>query len=254
MSFVLEICAGSVASCIAAEEGGANRIELCDNLLEGGTTPSYATIAVAREKVKIDLYPIIRPRGGDFLYSDLEFEVMKKDVTLCKQLGCNGVVIGILTPDGRVDKKRCKELVDLAWPMGVTFHRAFDMTDNPFEALEDIIDIGCERILTSGARNTAVEGATLLKDLVERANDRIAVMAGSGVRANNIADLVKSTGVTEYHTTAKAYEESGMVYRNPNVSMGGIPGVPEYGISQTQRQEVLLIRERGEKALQEINP
>lgn len=249
MSFTLEICAASVASCIAAEKGGANRIELCDNLLEGGTTPSYATIALAREKVKIDLFPIIRPRGGDFLYSDLEFEVMKKDIELCKQLGCNGVVIGILTPDGRVDKQRCKILTSLAWPMGVTFHRAFDMTDNPFEALEDIIAIGCERILTSGARNTALEGAALLKDLVARANDRIAIMAGAGVRANNIAQLITATGVTEYHTSAKAYEESKMVYRNPNVSMGGIPGVPEYGISVTQQKEVALIREIGEKTL-----
>ncbi|HVI45696.1 MAG TPA: copper homeostasis protein CutC [Chitinophaga sp.] len=252
MSFTLEICAASVASCIAAEKGGANRIELCDNLLEGGTTPSYATIAVAREKVKIDIYPIIRPRGGDFLYSDLEFEVMKRDIQMCKQLGCNGVVIGILTPDGRVDKKRCKELVDLAWPLGVTFHRAFDMTDNPFEALEDIISIGCERILTSGARNTAVEGAELLKDLVIRANDRIAIMAGSGVRANNIATLIKTTDVREFHTSAKAYEDSHMVYRNPNVSMGGIPGVPEYGISQTQQSEVLLIRETAEKTLHDL--
>ncbi|WP_143305254.1 copper homeostasis protein CutC [Chitinophaga vietnamensis] len=249
MKISLEICAASVASCIAAEEGGANRIELCDNLLEGGTTPSYATIAIAREKVKIDLYPIIRPRGGDFLYSDLEFEVMKKDVELCKQLGCNGVVIGILTADGRVDKARCKALVDTAWPMGVTFHRAFDMTDNPFEALEDIISIGCERILSSGCRNTALEGASLLKELVIRANDRIAIMAGSGVRSTNIAELVKTTGVTEYHTTAKAYVDSQMQYRNPNVSMGGIPGVPEYGISLTQKNEVLLIREIAEKAL-----
>ncbi|MCW3463617.1 copper homeostasis protein CutC [Chitinophaga nivalis] len=252
MSFILEICAGSVASCIAAAAGGANRIELCDNLLEGGTTPSYATIAVAREKVNIDLYPIIRPRGGDFLYTDLEFEIMKKDIEICKQLGCNGVVIGMLTAEGRVDKQRCKELVKLAWPMGVTFHRAFDMTDNPFEALEDIIETGCERILTSGARNTAVEGASLLKDLFLRADDRIAIMAGSGVRANNIAQLVKTTGLSEFHTTAKAYEDSAMVYRNPNVSMGGIPGVPEYGISLTQEKEVLLIRELGEKALHEI--
>lgn len=249
MSFTLEICAASLASCIAAAEGGANRIELCDNLLEGGTTPSYATIALAREKVKIDLYPIIRPRGGDFLYSDLEFEVMKKDIELCKQLGCNGVVIGILLPNGRVDQERCRILTQLAWPMGVTFHRAFDMTDNPFEALEDIISIGCERILTSGARNTAVEGAALLKDLLERANDRIAIMAGSGVRATNIAQLIQTTGITEFHTTAKAYEESKMVYRNPNVSMGGIPGVPEYGISVTQKKEVALIREIGEKTL-----
>jgi copper homeostasis protein len=247
--FTLEICAASVASCIAAEDGGANRIELCDNLLEGGTTPSYGTIAVARDKVKIDLYPIIRPRGGDFLYTDLEFEVMIKDIERCKQLGCNGVVIGILTPDGRVDKQRCKLLTELAWPMGVTFHRAFDMTDNPFEALEDIISIGCERILTSGSRNTALEGAPLLKDLLERANDRIAIMAGSGVRSGNIAQLIKATGIIEYHTTAKAYEESKMIYRNPNVSMGGIPGVPEYGISVSQKKEVALIREIAEKTL-----
>ncbi|MBV7531153.1 copper homeostasis protein CutC [Chitinophaga sp. sic0106] len=245
----LEICAGSVTSCIAAEKGGASRIELCDNLLEGGTTPSYGTIALAREKVKIDLYPIIRPRGGDFLYSDIEFDTMKRDVLLCKQLGCNGVVIGILTPNGKVDKARCKELVDLAWPMGVTFHRAFDMTDNPFEALEDIISIGCERILTSGCRNTAMEGAELLKELVERADDRIAIMAGSGVRSTNIDTLVKTTGVTEFHTSAKAYTDSKMEYRNPNVSMGGIPGVPEYGISESQESEVRLIREIAEKAL-----
>ncbi|MFY0254875.1 copper homeostasis protein CutC [Chitinophaga sp. 30R24] len=249
MAFILEICAASVASCIAAAEGGANRIELCDNLLEGGTTPSYGTIAIAREKVDIDLYPIIRPRGGDFLYSDLEFEVMVKDIERCKQLGCNGVVTGILTANGRIDKQRCKILTALAAPMGVTFHRAFDMTDNPFEALEDIIATGFERILTSGARNTALEGTSLLKDLLIRANDRIAIMAGSGVRSTNIAQLIKATGITEYHTTAKAYEESKMEYRNPNVSMGGIPGVPEYGISVTQQQEVALIREIGEKTL-----
>jgi copper homeostasis protein len=237
----LEICAASVASCIAAEEGGAQRIELCDNLLEGGTTPSYATIATAREKVKIDLYPIIRPRGGDFLYDDLEFILMQKDIKLCKSLGCNGVVIGLLTADGKVDVPRTTALVKLAWPMGVTFHRAFDMTEDPLQALEDIIETGCERILTSGQRNTAIEGIPLLKTLVEKAEGRIAIMVGSGVRAHNIAELVKETGATEFHTTAKAYEESGMQYRNPNVSMGGIPGVPEYGISKTQVSEVKKI-------------
>ncbi|RFS24842.1 copper homeostasis protein CutC [Chitinophaga silvatica] len=249
MAFTLEICAGSVASCLAAQNGGANRIELCDNLLEGGTTPSYGTIALAREKTQIALYPIIRPRGGDFLYSDLEFETMIKDIELCKQLGCNGVVAGILTADGRVDKVRCKVLTTVAAPLKVTFHRAFDMTDNPFEALEDIIALGFERILTSGGRNTALEGATLLKDLLIRANDRIAIMAGSGVRSGNIEQLIKSTGITEYHTSAKAYEDSKMVYRNPNISMGGIPGVPEYGISETQQKEVALIREIAEKTL-----
>lgn len=252
MNITLEICAGAVGSCIAAQEGGAQRIELCDNLLEGGTTPSYATIAVAREKVQIALYPIIRPRGGDFLYDALEFEVMQRDITVCRQLGCDGVVIGILTPAGRVDKERCKKLVDLAWPMGVTFHRAFDMTADPLQALEDIIDIGCERILTSGQRNTAVEGAPLLKTLVQASQGRIAIMVGSGVRSYNIAALVKETGATEYHTTAKAYVESGMQYRNPNVSMGGIPGVPEYGISLTQAAEVAQIKAAAEKAYTEM--
>lgn len=245
----LEICAASLASCIAAEEGGADRIELCDNLLEGGTTPSYATIALAREKVKIALYPIIRPRGGDFLYTALEFQIMQKDITLCKQLGCDGVVTGLLTADGKIDKTRTRALVELAWPMGVTFHRAFDMTDDALQALEDVIKTGCERILTSGQRNTAPEGAALIATLVEKAAGRIAIMAGSGVRANNVAALVSASHATEYHTTAKDYIDSGMQFRNPNVSMGGIPGVPEYGIAVTQAAQVQLIREEAERAL-----
>ncbi|WP_343701611.1 copper homeostasis protein CutC [Chitinophaga sp.] len=245
----LEICAASLASCIAAEEGGADRIELCDNLLEGGTTPSYATIALAREKVKIALYPIIRPRGGDFLYDDMEFAIMQKDIALCKDLGCDGVVIGLLTADGKVDKVRTRVLVELAWPMGVTFHRAFDMTDDAFQALEDIIETGCERILTSGQRNTAPEGAELIQQLVEKAAGRIAIMAGSGVRAGNVAALAAATKAQEYHTTAKDYIDSRMQFRNPNVSMGGIPGVPEYGIAVTQATQVKLIREEAEKGL-----
>lgn len=245
----LEICAASLASCLAAEEGGADRIELCDNLLEGGTTPSYATIALAREKVKIALYPIIRPRGGDFLYDELEYAVMRKDIECCKALGCDGVVIGLLTADGKVDKERTRALVQLAWPMGVTFHRAFDMTDDPLQALEDIIDTGCERILTSGQRNTAQEGAPLIAELVTKAAGRIAIMAGSGVRATNVGDLAAATQAREYHTTAKDYIDSRMQFRNPNVSMGGIPGVPEYGIAVTQTAQVKLIREEAEKAL-----
>ena len=245
----LEICAASVASCTAAQEGGADRIELCDNLLEGGTTPGYATILTAREKVSIALYPIIRPRGGDFLYDETEFSIMKKDIQLCKQAGCDGVVIGLLTPAGKVDKERTRELVELAWPMGVTFHRAFDMTDDPFEALEDIISTGCERILTSGQRNTAPEGAALIAQLVNKAAGRISIMAGSGVREHNIAELVRTSGATEFHTTAKAYIDSRMVYRNPDVSMGGIPGVPEYGIAVTQAEQVKRIRQEAEAVL-----
>lgn len=253
MNITLEICANSLASAIAAQQGGAQRVELCDNLLEGGTTPSYATIALAREQLHIDLYPIIRPRGGDFLYDAQEFALMEKDIALCKQLGCNGVVTGLLTADGRIDKARTSALVELAWPMGVTFHRAFDMTADPVQALEDIIETGCERVLTSGQRNTAEEGAALLAQLVQQADGRIAIMVGSGVRAHNIAALVKSTGAREFHTTAKAYVESGMTYRNLNVSMGGIPGVPEYGIALTQASEVKKIRELAVQALQERN-
>jgi copper homeostasis protein len=247
----LEICAASVASCIAAQEGGASRIELCDNLLEGGTTPGYGTIALAREKVDIDIYPIIRPRGGDFLYDDLEFSIMQQDVAVCKKLGCNGIVIGLLTADGKVDVPRTKLLVEQAWPMGVTFHRAFDMTDDPIQALEDVISTGCERILTSGQRNTAMEGVDLLRQLIQLADERIVIMPGSGVRSNNIAALVKETGATQFHTTARSYIESGMVYRNPHVSMGGIQGVPEYGISVTQASDVKLILELARQAVAE---
>lgn len=245
----LEICATSLASCKAAQEGGADRIELCDNLLEGGTTPSYATIKLAREAVNIALYPIIRPRGGDFLYDDQEFAIMKEDIKVCKQLGCDGVVIGLLTADGNVDQARTRELVELAGPMGVTFHRAFDMTSDPLQALEDVIATGCERILTSGQRNTAMEGAELIAALVKKAAGRIRIMAGSGLRDHNAAALAAATRAKEFHTTAKEYEDSRMQYRNPNVSMGGIPGVPEYGIAVTKAATVKRIREEAEKGL-----
>jgi copper homeostasis protein len=216
---ILEICANSVASAIAAREGGADRVELCDNLWEGGTTPSYATIFKARELLQIDVYPIIRPRGGDFLYTDLEFELMKKDILLCKEAGCDGVVIGILTADGKTDVKRTQQLVSLAWPMGVTFHRAFDMTADPFEALEDIIQAGCERILTSGQKNTAPEGAALISQLITKADDRIIIMAGAGVREHNIADLVRQTKAVEYHTTAQKIIPTKMKFHSP-ITMG----------------------------------
>ncbi|RPD42700.1 copper homeostasis protein CutC [Chitinophaga barathri] len=248
----LEICATSLASCKAAQEGGADRIELCDNLLEGGTTPSYAMIKLARETVSIALYPIIRPRGGDFLYDEEEFAIMKEDIRVCKELGCDGVVIGLLTAEGKVDKTRTGELVELAKPMGVTFHRAFDMTEDPLQALEDIISTGCERILTSGQRNTALEGAELIATLAGKAAGRIRIMAGSGLRDHNAAALASATQAREFHTTAKEYEDSRMIYRNPNVSMGGIPGVPEYGIAVTRAAVVRRIREEAEKALNNL--
>lgn len=210
----LEIIGFNIESCIAAQIAGAHRIELCDNPSEGGTTPSYGFIKEAREKLSIELYVMIRPRGGDFLYSDEEFAIMKADIDICKQLGCDGVVLGLLKKDGNIDKIRCKELVVQAYPLGVTFHRAFDRTIDPFSALEDIIEIGCERILTSGQQPKAVDGITIIKDLIAKADGRIIIMPGSGVNAGNIISLAEKTSATEFHSSASIYEESKMEYQN----------------------------------------
>ena len=214
MIFSLEVIGFNFESCVAAQAAGAHRIELCDNPGDGGTTPSYGFIKAAREILSIELYPIVRPRGGDFLYSAAEFEIMKTDVQLCKELGCDGVVIGMLQADGSVDKQRCKQLVDIAYPLGVTFHRAFDRVSDPFKALEDIIETGCERILTSGQKPTAGEGAEMIKALIEQADDRIIIMPGSGVRSGNIVDIATQTGATEFHTSARIFTESKMKFIN----------------------------------------
>lgn len=235
----LEICANGVSSAVAAQEGGAIRVELCDNLGEGGTTPSYGQIALARKLLHIQLYPIIRPRGGDFLYTDLEFEVMKADIRECVKLGCDGVVIGILKADGQIDIARCAELVALAKPMGVTFHRAFDVCADPFRALEDINMIGCERILTSGCRQTAVQGATLITQIVRQAASRIEIMPGSGINENNVAALVRQTGATVFHTTAKNMFNSEMRYQNPDVSFSA----NDLALERTDRLKVKMILE-----------
>jgi copper homeostasis protein len=212
--FKLEVIGFNIESCILAQTTGAHRIELCDNPGEGGTTPSYGFIKAARENLQIELYPIIRPRGGDFLYGDAEFEVMKDDVKTCKELGCDGVVIGILNADGTVDKRRCKELVKIAYPLGVTFHRAFDRVKDAAQALEDVIEIGCERILTSGLVPNALDGAETLAALIKQADERIIIMPGSGVRADNIIELAKKTGAVEFHTSARMNIDSKMDYKN----------------------------------------
>ncbi|HWB90671.1 MAG TPA: copper homeostasis protein CutC [Puia sp.] len=214
MNYRLEICAFNLDSALIAQQAGADRIEFCAGPAEGGTTPSAGAIRTAREKLRIALYPIIRPRGGDFLYSDEEFRSMIRDVEYCKQVGCNGVVLGILQADGSVDKARCARLVEVAYPLGVTFHRAFDWSSNPFEAMETIIGIGCERILTSGQRPTAPEGVELLDQLVREADERITIMPGSGVRAGNIAMLAEKTGASEFHTSARIFKASAMQYVN----------------------------------------
>ena len=214
MIFKLEVIGFNIESCIIAQSAGAHRIELCDNTAEGGTTPSYGFIKAAREKLQISLFPIIRPRGGDFFYSDAEFEVMKTDVRICKELGCDGVVIGMLQADGSVDKARCSKLVEIAYPMGVTFHRAFDRVNDAAQALEDIIGTGCERVLTSGLYPTALEGALTIADLIKQADERIIIMPGSGVRAGNIIELAKKTGAVEFHTSASMKLNSKMNFTN----------------------------------------
>jgi len=217
MDFILEVIAFTIESALIADRSGAHRIELCDNPGDGGTTASHAMIELARKKTIIQLFPIIRPRGGDFLYSDEEFVIMQKDILWCKQNGCDGVVIGMLKEDGIVDRKRTAKLVELAYPMSVTFHRAFDRVLDPFQSLEDIIEIGCERILTSGKKPTAIEGSFLLKQLVEQSDERIIIMPGSGVRANNILEIAKQTGAREFHSSARTDQPSRMEYQNPEL-------------------------------------
>ena len=211
----LEVIGFDLASCLIAEQQGADRIELCANPQEGGTTPSHGMIAVARQHTTIQLFPIIRPRGGDFLYSDLEFAAMTDDIDRCRDLGCDGVVIGMLNADGTVDAERCAELIRHAGPMQVTFHRAFDRTSEPLTALEAIIDLGCTRILTSGQRPDVEAGKGMLKTLVEAAGDRITIMPGSGVRSANVVALATHTGARAFHSSARMVHPSRMDFTNP---------------------------------------
>jgi len=223
-----EICVDSVEGALAAQTGGAQRVELCDNLLEGGTTPSSGTIALARQHLQIGLQVIIRPRGGDFCYSEIEFAVMRYDVEAAKRLGADGVVIGLLNTDGTVDKVRTAELIALARPLNVTFHRAFDMTCDPHQALEDLIELGVDRVLTSGQESSALEGLDLISALVQQANARIIVMPGGGVSARNLTKIVTQSGVRELHMTARSEVESPMTYRNLRPKMGGTLHPPEF--------------------------
>ncbi len=219
MDYKIEICANSVASCLEAQKGGAYRVELCASIPEGGTTPSYATIALARELLNIKLHVIIRPRGGDFLYSSTEHQIMLNDIEAAKKLNADGVVIGCLTPQGDVDMQRNRELIEAAEGMSVTFHRAFDMSRDPFESLENIISLGCDRILTSGQQPKAEQGIPLIKQLVRQAGKRIIIMPGSGINEYNIAKIARETGAKEFHLSVREKVESKMIYRNPNLSM-----------------------------------
>ncbi|HEV8695349.1 MAG TPA: copper homeostasis protein CutC [Lysobacter sp.] len=210
----LEIAANSVGSALAAQAGGADRIELCENLIEGGCTPSYGTIAVVRDRLRIPVFVLIRPRGGDFLYDEAERDAMLRDIEACVRLGCDGVVLGALDPNGDVDVALCQSLIDAADELEVTFHRAFDATRNQAQALEDIVALGCRRLLTSGGAIDALAGADAIAALRQQANGRIALMAGAGITADNLSELLRRSGVNEVHTSARALRRSPMQHRN----------------------------------------
>jgi len=215
---LLEVCAFNLQSSIIAEKVGAKRVELCENPADGGTTPSYGTIKQTREKISISLYPIIRPRAGNFFYDDEEFAIIKQDILLCKQLGCDGISTGVHLQNGEIDTERLKRIVEWAYPMGVTCHRVFDATPDPFKALEEIIDCGCERILTSGQKTAAPDAIDILAELVQRADGRIIIMPGAGVRSSNIEALIKGTGATEFHTSARMAAPDPVTFRNPAIA------------------------------------
>ncbi len=223
--FKFEICANSVESCLAAQEGGADRVELCAGIPEGGTTPSYGEIKLARKLLtKTKLHVIIRPRGGDFLYTPLELERMEEDIRICRELGVDGVVFGCLTEEGEIDREANRRLVDLARPMSVTFHRAFDRTADPMKALKDIISLGCNRILTSGQQPKAIDGINLLAQLEKKLKEYplppIQLLAGSGVNEENIRQIFDATGIHEYHFSARVNVVSKMKHYNHEVYMG----------------------------------
>ncbi|QPH39830.1 copper homeostasis protein CutC [Pedobacter endophyticus] len=236
---VLEICGNSFESALAAQHGGAKRVELCDNLAEGGTTPSYSQIALSKQKLNIAIWPIIRPRGGDFLYSEIEFSLMKEDIAICKSLNCDGVVIGILQADGTIDKKRCAELIELAKPLPVAFHRAFDMSNDMEKSLEDLIDLGIVRVLSSGGAASAIDGADVLAKLVKQAAGRIVIMPGAGINEHNISTLISKTGATDFHASAKTFVQSKMQYRNPTTKMGSIEDEYRYELTSVEKVKAL---------------
>ncbi len=239
MKRIIEICANSAQSCVEAYSGGAARVELCAGIPEGGTTPSYGEILTAQELVpQLPINVIIRPRGGDFLYTDVEMSSMLRDIQLCRELNVHGVVFGCLTSQGDLDLDRMKRLKEAAEPLSVTCHRAFDVCRNPFEALEQLISLGFDRVLTSGQEATAVQGIPLIARLVDQAQGRIIVMPGCGVRASNIAQIERETGAREFHTSARRTVHSRMMFRKDNVPMGNSPVTSEFETMETARDLV----------------
>ncbi|NXK58526.1 CUTC protein, partial [Sylvietta virens] len=235
--FLMEVCVDSVESAVNAERGGAGRIELCAGLVEGGTTPSMGLLQVVKQCVRVPVFVMIRPRGGDFLYSDREVEVMKADIRLAKLHGADGLVFGALTEDGRIDTELCTALLAVCRPLPVTFHRAFDMVHDPLVALETLISLGFERVLTSGCDSSALEGLSLIKRLAEQVSDVPARCVtsglfppGGGITERNLQRILEGSTASEFHCSARSARDSGMKFRNPNVAMGASFSAPEYSI------------------------
>ena len=230
---LIEICSYSVQSAINAQNGGAHRIELCSNPIEGGTTPSYASVKLAKEHLDILLNVLVRPRGGDFCYSSIEYETMKQDIINVKSLGADGVVIGILKPNGEIDSERLKELIEISSPMSVTFNRAFDMTSDPFKCLEELIKLGVNRVLTSGQKESAFTGKDLIKKMIDFAGDEIIIMPGGSINVDNICELAGYTNAQEFHLSAKAMHPSRMEYKNENISFISSAGFSDFKIIES---------------------
>ncbi len=226
---IFEACVDSVDSAILAEKAGADRIELCSDLDSGGLTPSYGLISIVLERLTIPVNILIRPRVGDFIYSHEKFEVMKRDILFCRYSNVNGIVTGILNIDGTIDKERTFELIDIARPMSFTYHRAFDFTRDPYEALDTLIELGADRILTSGLGNTAYSGIDVIKKLVDKARSRIIIMPGGGVNENNVAEILTKSGATEIHASARETIQSNMTYQNSSINLYGAGSKDEFG-------------------------
>ena len=250
---LVEACVDSVESAAAAQAGGAGRVELCDNLLEGGTTPSAGTIAVARERLTtIPLFVLVRPRGGDFLYGEAELDVMRRDIALARSLGADGVVTGALTPDGEVDVARTRRLVEHARPLRVTFHRAFDLTRDPAAALEAVVESGCDRVLTSGAAPNALAGLATIAALVRQAAGRIVILAGGGITEESAARVARETGVREVHVRGAVRVESAMRFRRPGITVGKPSTPDEYARTVTDAARIRAVVEAvGREAFEE---
>jgi copper homeostasis protein len=215
LNYVIEIATADLETTRSAVNGGADRIELCASLHEGGTTPSFGTIRRCRDLFPVSLFPIIRARGGDFFYSNDEHDAMLADARLCREFGCDGIVTGFLLSDGRIDRERIEAMVEAVYPLEVTFHRAFDRCRDPFKALEILIEAGCQRILTSGQQPAAPDGVDLIASLVAAADGRIVIMPGSGVRPDNVRLLAEKTAAVEFHSSLRGRRTSTMEFRHP---------------------------------------